>query len=88
MKLSFATDGVDPDSKNYNRTSLSRTVKKKYKIVVKLLLVTDGIGLEFKNYNGRTSSEAAMNAHKIDVNSKNSSALLLGIRRADQIRYY
>jgi hypothetical protein len=55
---------------------------------VKLLLATDGVDLEFKDYDGRTPSGAAMNAHKANVNSKDSSASLSGTRRADQIRYY
>jgi hypothetical protein len=44
----LATDGVNPDSKNHNRTPLSRAAEKGYEIVIKLLLATDSIDLEFK----------------------------------------
>jgi hypothetical protein len=63
----------DANFKNFDRISLSRAAKKRH--------------IEFKDYNDRTPLGAAMNAHKTDINSKNFSTLLSGIRRADQIRY-
>jgi ankyrin repeat protein len=83
MKLLLAINGINPDSKNYNRTLLSRAAEKKYKVIIKLLLATDDIDLEFKNFNSRTPSGAVINTYKIDMNFKNSSTSLSETCRAD-----
>jgi ankyrin repeat protein len=56
VKLLLATDGVDPDSKDYydNRTPLSWAAEGAHEAVVKLLLATDSVDPDSKDYDGRT----------------------------------